>query len=92
MIATIGTGGAAGDFSAGAFPANALPTAFAVSPDAFSGRAKREKRPRLENPELMFNAENAWKRGRTREPNEPEFQFELTQRERRQKEKPVLAG
>ena len=53
MIATIGTGGAAGYRSAGIFPANALPTALAVSPEALSGRAKSEKRPRLENPELM---------------------------------------
>ena len=69
MIATIGTGGAAGNRSVGGFPANALPTTFAVSPEDFSGRAKSEKSPRLENPELMFGGEFAGNRERTRESN-----------------------
>ena len=52
MIAIIGLGGS--EETGSGDPPTALATAFAPSLDAFRGRAKSEKRPRLDNPELMF--------------------------------------
>ncbi len=54
MIAIIGFGGSSGSIVDG-LPM-VLATAIAPSLDALMGRAKSEKRPRLDKPELMLQA------------------------------------